>query len=334
MRIRIFVVFLILLTLAPACASYKPRPLADVPLLERAETEEQGGLRVTAAVPTRKETRQIFGTDLYEKKIQPVWIEVENFTDGPFWIMLTATDPNYYSAREAAYISHSFWCAGKNRKMDRTFDSHALNQALLPHCATSGFVFTNLKKGLKDVRVRLVGEGRIEDFEFHISVPGLRVDFEKVDFEAVFENVKIIDIDSEDQLRDVIAEMPVVTTKENGKGSGDPLNLVVIGDLKAPFSRAEWDVTERITFQSSWKMVKGFFGKEYKNAPMSSLYVFGRHQDLGLQKARDTIHERNHLRLWLTPYTYNGKYVWLGHHHPRHRRLFHHAGLEPHDARH
>ena len=45
---------------------------------------------------------------------------------------------------------------------------------------------------------------------------------------------------------------------------------------------------------------------------MSALYFYNRPQDIGLQKARSTIHERNHLRLWLTPYLYNGETVWIG----------------------
>ena len=35
-------------------------------------------------------------------------------------------------------------------------------------------------------------------------------------------------------------------------------------------------------------------------------------QDLALQKARDNIHQRNHLRLWLSPMRYQGKQVWVG----------------------
>ena len=40
--------------------------------------------------------------------------------------------------------------------------------------------------------------------------------------------------------------------------------------------------------------------------------MFGRAQDLALQKARDNIHQRNHLRLWLSPMRYHGKQVWVG----------------------
>jgi hypothetical protein len=45
---------------------------------------------------------------------------------------------------------------------------------------------------------------------------------------------------------------------------------------------------------------------------MSALYYDERPQTLGLQKARDTIHERNHLRLWSTPFRYKSDYVFVG----------------------
>jgi len=53
-------------------------------------------------------------------------------------------------------------------------------------------------------------------------------------------------------------------------------------------------------------------GGEYRYSPVSRLYVFGRPQDIALQKTRKTIHERNHLRLWLTPIRYDRKPVWIG----------------------
>jgi len=41
--------------------------------------------------------------------------------------------------------------------------------------------------------------------------------------------------------------------------------------------------------------------------------VIGDHrQDSGRQKARQTIHQRNHLRVWLTRYRYRGQAVLLG----------------------
>jgi hypothetical protein len=40
--------------------------------------------------------------------------------------------------------------------------------------------------------------------------------------------------------------------------------------------------------------------------------VFDRPQDIALQKARQTVDERNHLRLWLTPYRFQGRNVYVG----------------------
>src|SRR5262249_19693078 len=48
------------------------------------------------------------------------------------------------------------------------------------------------------------------------------------------------------------------------------------------------------------------------NAPVSDLFLFGHAQDLALQKARGDIHQRNHMRLWLSNMRYHGKPVWVG----------------------
>ncbi len=45
---------------------------------------------------------------------------------------------------------------------------------------------------------------------------------------------------------------------------------------------------------------------------MSPLHLFGRPQDAALQKPRNDIDQRNHLRIWLAPFTLHGKSVWVG----------------------
>ena len=54
------------------------------------------------------------------------------------------------------------------------------------------------------------------------------------------------------------------------------------------------------------------FRDEFLTSPVSPLYVFGRKQDLVLQKARSTINGRVHARFWLTPYSFEGRRVWIG----------------------
>jgi hypothetical protein len=228
--------------------------------------------------------------------------------------MLHGLDPDYFSVREAAAAAH----VGRrttDQRINDYFDDLGVDVFVEPGETVSGFVFSNLKLGTKHVRVRLFGEKRLLDFEFFISVPGLKADWQRVDFESLYTADEFIDIDDPLELRDLVEGLMCCTTKKNGKGSGDPINLVVFaeaGELNS-FVQAGWDETEIVNFASSWRTFKAFvFGSEYKYSPISALYIFGRPQDISLQKARDSIHERNHLRLWLTPWRFEGISVWVG----------------------
>lgn len=295
-------------------SSFDPVPIEDVPFLERSISETRGGLTVVAAVPSRIEARKIFGVDLDKKKIQPVWFELKNDSDVPYVFLFSGIDPNYFSAHEAAYANHLRWRPRTNRKIDALFDSLRLDGDLLPGQEKSGFVFTNLKLGTKEVRVQLYGPGRVEEFEFHASVPGFRADYHEVDWKALVAR-EYTDYEDEDSFRAALAELPCCTTRKNGTGEGDPLNLVIIGNpqvVAGALVRSGWNETETLSVGSSWRTFKAFFGGEYKYSPMSALYYDGRSQDAGFQKARDSIHQRNHLRLWLSDMKFRGETVWIG----------------------
>jgi hypothetical protein len=84
---------------------------------------------------------------------------------------------------------------------------------------------------------------------------------------------------------------------------GDPVNLVLTGTLQqlhAAFDRAGWSEADRLGPASSWRMVRAFLLKSpYPTAPFSTLYLFGRGQDVGFQKAIDNNpRKRHHIRFW------------------------------------
>lgn len=303
---------LVLLAVCAGCAAFRPRPVAEVPFRDRAQTATQDDMHVTVAVPDATHARQLFGVDVYASNLQPVWIEVRNDTARPYSVMLTALDPAFYSAREVAYQSHLTLRPATNAAIDDHFASLSLDPYVRPHGTTAGFVFTNLKLGTKEVRVRLYGPGREMTFEFYVGVPGFRADHDAVDWDEI-EAQAVTEIADETALRAAIEALPCCTSRSDGSGAGDPLNLVVIGDrVGDALNRAGWDETEVLSAASAWRTLKAFFGGRYRNSPMSALYVFDRAQDGGFQKARDTIHQRNHLRLWLSPFRYRGRQVWVG----------------------
>jgi len=84
---------------------------------------------------------------------------------------------------------------------------------------------------------------------------------------------------------------------------GDPVNVVLIGtlqQLRAAFATAGWSEADRLCLASSWRMTRAFmFNTSYPTAPFSTLYLFGRGQDIGFQKAIDNSpRKRHHIRFW------------------------------------
>jgi LssY C-terminus len=84
---------------------------------------------------------------------------------------------------------------------------------------------------------------------------------------------------------------------------GDPVNLMLTGtlqQLRAAFAVAGWIEADPLGLRSSWRMVRAFvFNSPYPAAPFSTLFLFGRGQDIGFQKAiDDSPRKRHHIRFW------------------------------------
>lgn len=298
--------------------SYRHGRLEEIPLAERAVTQRDGGVAVTLAVLSARESRALFGTDLARSGIQPVWLKVENGEEVPYWLLSAGLDPDYFSAREAAYMRHTLLARSANRQMDEFFDELQFRSPVQPGSTGSGFVFSNLEEGTKPVTVDLIAprHGAAKSFTWFAKVPGLETDVSRRDIDHTYPPEAMVRLETEAELRAALERLPGWTTNKSGSARGDPLNLVLIGrrdDLFPAFLRRAWHPTEVISLASSWKTAKAFLlGSRYRYSPVSSLYALGRSQDVAAQKARASINQRNHVRLWLTPLEYRGKAVWLG----------------------
>ena len=295
--LRILLVALALSGLS-ACASFQPVPLDEMSFMERAETEEQDGLRVSVAVLTRDEARQAFGVNLQKQGIQPVWLEIENQTGKDFWFMMTGLDPNYFSAHEAAYMNHFRFGGDANKQMDAYFSDVGLNQSIKSGATNSGFAFTNETIGTKQIRARFYSNKDVRTFELFVSIPGVLSEWDRRDLELIASQIEI-NIENEAELRQVLRKLPCCTQRADGTGKGDPLNLVLIGDesiLKA-FITAGWDET---VFQQNFRSVFG------------AAYLYGRTPDVQFLKARRRVDSVNLVQLWITPYRYQGEVVVVG----------------------
>lgn len=302
------------LVLSGCAASAPPRSVAHA-FDQRAHTQRDEHVRVRVSVLSAEECVAVFGVPLYEVGVQPVWLSIENDDRVPYVLLDATIDARKFSPLEAAYRSHRWLSPARNRELDRRFLDHEMRRLIPPGAAVSGFVYTNLNLGAKEVQVLLIGPGREKRLTFLLVAPGLPTRFDEVDFKALFTSDRRPAYDL-GRLRPVLEGLPCCTTNADGSHPGDPVNLVLIADideLLTAFIDRQWDMTEKLYVRSAWHEVKAFlFGTAYRYAPFSPLYLYGRRQDLSLQKARQTITARNHLRLWLAPMTYDGKPVWLG----------------------
>ena len=258
------------------CASpFKPPSIEDAAFQERAQTQEANGVRVTAAVLSAEECLEKFGVNLYRRSIQPVWLEIQNNHNESMVFLPVGLDPEYFTPLETSFLSRFAIREADHDEMDKHFFERGMGNHIAPGNKISGFVFTGLDEGTKTFNVEVLGDDKqIRTFTFFIPVPGIRADHHAVDWENLYPAADIVDYD-ENGLRKALEALPCCTTDKKGTEQGDPLNLVVIGnldDVYYAFIRAGWDETETIYRASLFKTVRSFlFGGRYRYSPVSAL---------------------------------------------------------------
>jgi hypothetical protein len=161
----------------------------------------------------------------------------------------------------------------------------------------------------------LAGNQHVLDFGFAVPLPDGEFDFEQLDPSQIYPDLVRPELTLE-QLQARLRDLPCCVSDEVGERAGDPINLVLIGNLDetlAALSRGGWSFTHRIDLDTIKRLVgAAISGAAYPVAPVSPLYLYDRPQDVALQRARNTILQRNHLRLWLAPFRFSGQSVWVG----------------------
>jgi len=114
-----------------------------------------------------------------------------------------------------------------------------------------------------------------------------------------------------------LAGLTMVTQTSQGI-PGDPINLGLVGtreDVHCAMHAAGWYPADPITFRSSVEIVGSVvLRRPYKDAPVSTLYYQGRHQDLAFEKpVGESADRRHHVRFWeVLKQGDENRPVWLG----------------------
>ncbi|MBW2582628.1 MAG: LssY C-terminal domain-containing protein [Deltaproteobacteria bacterium] len=296
---RLFIIGLMicLALFVEACATFeKPVTTINEQVHERALTKESNGIRVSAAVVGTEEAREIFGIDLFQKNIQAVWLEIENNSDRPLILLPTALDPEYFAPLEVAYAYHKTHTADANAAIgDHLLTlNFPIRSPILPGSSMSGYVFTNRTKGMKVIDVDVLGRNFSQNFTFFAPNPdGGEGQHTLSRMETMFSAQELKTVVSEVALRQALEQVPCCVSDEDGTPTGEPLNVVIIGEID------DW--------------ISGFVRRGYQYQPLNPRYAFGRPQDISGQKhSRGYSRSQEHfIRIWKTPILYDGKPVWI-----------------------
>jgi len=120
---------------------------------------------------------------------------------------------------------------------------------------------------------------------------------------------------------DTFADIPRRVSDASGGAAaneGDMVNFALVGtkeQVEAAYKAAGWVAVDKSVQDAVVNGLLRTLNREaYTEMPMSTLYLFGRPQDMSYARADPLLvaAERHHLRVWLTNKTVNGKPLWVG----------------------
>jgi hypothetical protein len=99
---------------------------------------------------------------------------------------------------------------------------------------------------------------------------------------------------------------------------GDPVNVALVGtqaEIAAAFAKAGWSRAESLSRASDYAIARSvLLRRPDSTAPVSSLFLYGRRQDIAYEReVGRSASRRHHVRLWLAEgVTGHGRPVWIG----------------------
>ena len=103
-----------------------------------------------------------------------------------------------------------------------------------------------------------------------------------------------------------VSHLPLYCVTPDGFAS-DPLNIGIIGtrrELIMAMENAGWYVADRHNAKNVFRLImSSVIGQVYRHAPVSSMYLFGRKQDIAFEiPLENSVGQRHHVRFWATTY--------------------------------
>lgn len=294
--LTMFITGLLYLALA-GCATWQaPVAFDDSALRARAVSQTVKGVELSATVLSSDDSQRVFGANVNETGVQPVWLEVKNNTEQVIWLLRSGTDPDLFSPLEVAWSFHVSFASETNARLDDHFSSMSFQNPVAPGATQSGIIFANPHDKTRLLSVDILGQGEIFPFTLFLAVPDDQTDISTATRVKVFQLIEVETDDYQDvnEFRARLEQLPCCARSADGSQAGDPLNVILVGeftDIVTAYVRRGFRLDVR----------------EFDNAQ----WLFGRPPDIVARKAGQGGVPANWVRLWLAPLRFQGQPVFL-----------------------
>jgi hypothetical protein len=258
-------------------------------------TASRQGASVTAAVLSAEDNRRMFGTDVNKTGVQSVWIELQNRTPDPLWLLRPGSDPDYFSPLEVAWSVHTPLAWKANARIDDHFNRLAFkNLPILPGETRAGLLFINPERLTRLLNIDLLQRKGLIPFSLFLPVPDGAADPHSGAISFSYPDAGIIDYNDLAALRAALERLPCCASDARGTTRGDPLNAIFVGELP--------DIAAALVRRSYRRDAQTVDALQH---------VFGRGPDVVLRKQAQAGAPSTWLRLWLAPIRFQGRPVFL-----------------------
>jgi hypothetical protein len=277
------------------CATWQaPTEIDYSEIRSRAITAKVNKVQLSAAVLSTKDSQRIFGANINETSVQPVWIEVKNPTSQTLWLLQAGTDPDYFSPLEVAWSFHTTFSGESNARIDEYFDARGFKNPIAPGATQAGIIFTNPHHRTRLLNVDLLGQGKLIPFTLFLPVPDDEAEEDVVDILQRIAVTKTVEYQKEDAFRAALEQLPCCASDAEQTAPGDPLNVIMVGDFA--------------------DIASAFVRRGYRQAALefdSMQHMFGRPPDIVARKSGQGGVPANWVRMWVAPLRYRGQSVFI-----------------------
>jgi hypothetical protein len=224
-----------------------------------------------------------------------VWIEIENTTVQPLWLLRSGTDPDLFSPLEVAWTFHKTFAGETNAAIDEHFDALSFQNPIAPGEVRSGILYTNPHRKTRMLSIDILGQGEIFPFTLFPRVPD-DVTYEATTLTNLQQQIEAVtdDYRNSERFRAQLEQLPCCATSADGTEAGDPINVILVGRLE--------DIATAI-------VRRGYRINVLQSDNVQRL--FGRPPDIVVRKTGQVGIPANWIRMWVAPLRYHGQSVFL-----------------------